>query len=376
MELFYVARNETVWRDHFTVSPQELIKMEAQFATRITGGLLPAINVVAAPAAELPSSRNERAFVLYLRSLGVSHDPGEPNKVGINDLEESVALDSQYAPAWDELGWRYYIEYAYGNGGPGERDKVYEVHRLQREADPNGTANSITLRAEEGDLNGAYEEAAALLKRRPDSSIAHFEMGYMLRYAGLLDEAERECDTTIKIDPGWYVFRSCAQPFILDGKYVEARKYVHLDENSGFGALLRIEIALRTGDKQDALAATSLAVENGFPLAKLVPYCFDHGSATELGKAAAELETDPRSDRDSELLYQNAATLSFCGQADAALRVLRKAIAGNYCSYPAMDKDPLFSSIRWRPEFGDLRRAGMACQQDFLAHRKLVDSQR
>ncbi|MGA7380534.1 MAG: hypothetical protein WBX03_06755 [Terriglobales bacterium] len=33
---------------------------------------------------------------------------------------------------------------------------------------------------------------------------------------------------------------------------------------------------------------------------------------------------------------------------------LRKAIKGNYCSYPAMDKDPLFDPIRQRPDFAEL----------------------
>jgi hypothetical protein len=39
-----------------------------------------------------------------------------------------------------------------------------------------------------------------------------------------------------------------------------------------------------------------------------------------------------------------------------------------------MEKDPLFDPIRRRPEFGELRQAGIQCQQDFLAHRREVDA--
>lgn len=39
------------------------------------------------------------------------------------------------------------------------------------------------------------------------------------------------------------------------------------------------------------------------------------------------------------------------GQQDAALTQLRRAIQGNYCSYPAVEKNPLFDSIRRRTEF-------------------------
>ena len=73
--------------------------------------------------------------------------------------------------------------------------------------------------------------------------------------------------------------------------------------------------------------------------------------------------------RDPETLYLNAAALSFTGQDDAALRQLSKAIDGNFCSYPAMASDPLFSAIRQRPEFAELREAGARCQQNFLTHR-------
>jgi hypothetical protein len=96
----------------------------------------------------------------------------------------------------------------------------------------------------------------------------------------------------------------------------------------------------------------------------------NHAPEAELRRAAAELELEPRSSRDPESLYFNAAVLSFCGQQDAALRQLRKAIKWNCCSYPAMDKDPLFGPIRQRPEFAELRQAAIQCQQSFLAHRQ------
>jgi hypothetical protein len=37
-----------------------------------------------------------------------------------------------------------------------------------------------------------------------------------------------------------------------------------------------------------------------------------------------------------------------------------------------MDKDPLFDSIRQRPEFAELRRAAIQCQQSFLDHREQI----
>jgi len=374
MELVEVARNEAVWRDELTVPPQELVTLRNLLATRAMESLLPAINMPS-DLRDVPTPKNVRAFTLYAHSLGISHDPG-PNQVAIKNLEESVSLDSGYAPAWDELAWRYYIDYAYGNGGEAALDKGMQAQIRQVHLDPNGIGNTITIQAEQGKLSAAYDEAANLVQRRPDSSSAHYEMSYVLRYAGLLDEAGRECEVAFAIDPGYGAFRSCAIPFILAGNYEQAQKYIRLDENTGFGAMLRLEIALRTGNTGAALTESSAASRTGFPFANLVRLYLSHASPAELSRATAELESDPRATRDPEILYRNAAALSFCGQSEAALNELRKAITGNYCSYPAMEKDHQFDLIRQLPEFATLRQAAIQCQQNFLAHRGQVEARR
>jgi hypothetical protein len=39
-----------------------------------------------------------------------------------------------------------------------------------------------------------------------------------------------------------------------------------------------------------------------------------------------------------------------------------------------MEKDPLFDPIRRSPEFVELRRAGIQCQQNFLTHCEQTDA--
>jgi DNA-binding winged helix-turn-helix (wHTH) protein/TolB-like protein len=373
VELVDVAQNRPVWREEVTVSPQDLVALHDQLAVRALQGMLPAIDVASASTDEMPTPKNEQALELFLHSLTISLDPG-PNQLAIKKLEESVSLDSGYAPAWGELGWRYYIDYHYGNGGEAAMNEALQAFKRQSEIDPNMPAVSTTIRVEQGDLDGAYEQAADFLRKRPDVSMAHYWMSYVLRYAGLLDEAGKECDAALALDPGFNLFRSCANPFILRGDYAHALRYIRLDENSGVGALLRMMIALRTGNTAAALAEAHAVSQTGYRFADLVRIYLNHGSEGEVSKAAAEVETDPRYSRDAEELYRNAEALSLCGQPDAALRQLRKTIKGKYCSYPAMEKDPLFDPIRQRPEFGELRRAGIACQQNFLAHRQQVNA--
>jgi len=371
LELVDVAQNQPVWRNELTVSPQELVALHDQLAVRAAQGLLPAMNLPRASANEIPAPKNERALDLFLHSITVPLDPS-PNKLAIEKLEEAVSLDSGYAPAWGELGWRYYNDYHYGSGSEAAITKSLQAYKRQSELDPNIPPVWTSIRVERGDLNGAYDQAAEFLRRRPDSSMAHFGMSYVMRYAGLLDEARKECDAALALDPGFNGFRSCAYPFILVDDYAHAQRYISLDEN--FGKFMRFRIALRKGDRDAVLAESNASLQLGFRnmdhFHELLRACVNHAPEAELSKAVAQLEADPVSQRDAELLYQNAETLGFCGQPDAALRQLRKAIQGNYCSFPAMDKDPQFDLIRHRPEFVELEQSGRRCQESFQTHRQ------
>jgi DNA-binding winged helix-turn-helix (wHTH) protein/TolB-like protein len=373
IELVDVARNQSVWQGEVTVSPEELIALHDKLAARAVQELLPAMNVSGGSPSHVPTPKNERALDLFLHSLTIPLDP-KPNKIAIQKLEESVSLDKEYSPAWEELGWRYYIDYHYGGADEGTLTKALDAYKHAQLADPNSAINTVTIRAEQGDLYGAYDQAVNLLRKWPRVGSLHYEMSYVLRYAGLLDEAGKECDAALAFDPGYSVYRSCAVPFILAGNYAHAFTFIRLDENSGFGAMSRMLIALRSGDTTRALAESNAASQSGFGSANLARLYLSRVPAAELNKASAELETDPKFSRDPENLYVNAAVLSFCGQGDAALRQLRQAIKANYCSYPAMDSDPLFDSIRQRPQFAELRQAAAGCQQNFLSHREQVET--
>ena len=59
--------------------------------------------------------------------------------------------------------------------------------------------------------------------------IAHYSLAYVLRYAGLLDEAQSECDQALAIDPANYNWRSCAFAFFEQGKEGRAMEYLNHD---------------------------------------------------------------------------------------------------------------------------------------------------
>ena len=61
----------------------------------------------------------------------------------------------------------------------------------------------------------AYDSSAKLVQQRPDSAEAHFALALLLRYAGLTDDAGRECDRAMALDPASNAIRSCFVPVML-----------------------------------------------------------------------------------------------------------------------------------------------------------------
>jgi hypothetical protein len=286
-------------------------------------------------------------------------------------LERSVALDPTYAPAWSQLSGRYYIDGSYSDGGPRalEKSQAAAERALALDPDlPDVHRRLIVLLIEGGDLNGAYGRTVDLLRRRPDSGDAHFSMAYLLRYAGLLEESCRECDIARRLDPGDpAVWRSCAYSFLQLGRYDRAIDYARADGGSVWSRNALVAIFLRQGRTAEArelahglgadyLSQAGLACLEGRPRAEIQAL----GAAETAGLIAV---------RDSEPKYAASREFARCGFPDTALRLLRRAVEQNYCAWPAMDRDPLFASIRGTPEFAQIRTMGIACQKSFLEHR-------
>ena len=78
----------------------------------------------------------------------------------------------------------------------------------------------------------AYQDAQNLIQRQPKNAIAHFVLGYVLRYAGLLDEAARACEDALALDSGDYVFRVCSLTFAEMGNPARGMDFIRLDAGS------------------------------------------------------------------------------------------------------------------------------------------------
>jgi len=364
LEAIDVESNKLRWQSNVTVRADDMIALQAAMASQVRQGLLPSLGVTGGAVQTRSRPKDPQAYDLYLHSLALAHDPG-PNKDAIAVLERVVEMDPGYAPAWEALGLRCYYDADYSDGGEVMFQRSNKAYERALELDPDliGAAGQlITNRVERGELGKAYAAAQALVKRRPESAQAHFVMGYVFRYAGMLERATSECDTALALDPGNYQFRSCAWAFMELGRTERAAEFVRLDAGSEWAKYVTPSILLREGKVAEAREAVKLMPKEPRFHRDLLEACLGIRPASELDRIAHEAEVSPPAEPDPEIWYYQGALYGYCGKKQAAFKMLQSAVEQNYCAYSNLLSDPLLAKMRAEPEFSRVLTSASNCQ--------------
>jgi TolB-like protein len=365
LEAIQVEGDRLLWQTNVTAPAQDLIALQAQIAAQIRQGLLPALGAAGDFLDTGTHPKNAEAYDLYLHSLALPHDAG-PNKDAIAVLEHVVAVDPTYAPAWEQLGLRCYFDASYSDGGERMFQRSNQACERAIELDPNrivAAGQVITNRVERGELGKAYQAAQALVKRRPESAHAHFVMGYVYRYAGMLEQSTSECNTALALDPGNYTFRSCAWAFMELGKTERAVDFVRLDAGSEWAAYAMPSILLREGKITEAREAVKHMPSAPIYHRDLLESCLQLRPAEDLDRIAREAETNLPTDPDPETWYYEGAIFAYCGKKQAALHLLQSAVQQNYCAHENLLSDPLLAKLRTDTAFDKVLIAATDCQE-------------
>jgi tetratricopeptide (TPR) repeat protein len=288
-------------------------------------------------------------------------------------LERALGIDPGYAPAWGVLGDRYYWDGTYGTGGEQMRRRSDSAYERALALDPNlifPAARLILNRTERGEVANAYPEATALVKRRPDSAQAHFVLSYVLRYAGLLDESARECEIALRLDRSDRQLRSCSVVFMEKNQPDRAMEFVKVDAGSEWAAQSAAFILLHQGKVAEARQSIQRVSPNLLMGRDLLRACLDPEQSSSLKQIAQKTEAATLADTDGEPRFLVGTLQGYCGQKEAALRLLRSAVTEyNYCAYTALQADSLLANLRQSTEFSKLLSAAKTCHDSFLARR-------
>jgi serine/threonine protein kinase len=365
LEAIETGSERVLWQTNLNGSMQDLISLQEQLAKQVRQGLLPILGAAGGFLETSTRPSNQEAYDLYLRSVAASHDPA-PNREAIRSLESAVELDPKYAPAWAEVGQRYYYDTTYSNGG--EQMFQHSNAALERALtlDPNliaAASQLIVNRVDRGELGKAYEAAGALVKRRPENGQAHFTLGYVQRYAGMLEESARQCDTALTLAPANYSFRSCAWAFMELGQFERAYDFIQLDAGSEWANYITPSLLLREGRVPQAREAVKRMSNSPHYHRDLMEAAVGLRPPSELDRMAHDAETGGPSDPDPELSYYQGAVFAYAGKKDAAFHMLKTAIEQNYCAYSNLLSDPLLRGLHSDRQFDELLTAAHACQQ-------------
>jgi DNA-binding winged helix-turn-helix (wHTH) protein/tetratricopeptide (TPR) repeat protein len=369
-----VSQERVVWRTRISVPVGDLLVMRGHLARGVREGLLPALGARAAPASGSIPTDGE-AYQLYLRSLAIPHRPNLGAQA-IEILERAVALEPTFAPAWDELGIRYYDYGTWWGGEEPARQRSLAAHRRAVELDPHliGAAQRlVTRRVEDADLAGAYRDARRLLDRFGPIAETHFAMSYVYRYGGEFDASQRHCELALARDPRDPGLRSCAYAYLYAGKLRRVMDYLALDEGSYFVNWGTVLYNLRTGDREAALRATRKAEDD--ETRRLMEPCLGGARGDSLDQVVTEFVAHWQTAADPETPYAVAPMLLYCGRPQDALRFVERSVDMTFCSYPALDLDPIWVSVRGTPEFQRIRAKGRACHERFRQQVAAVDKE-
>jgi eukaryotic-like serine/threonine-protein kinase len=368
LEAVDVKNNKVIWTGSLTAPSDNLISLRTQMAKQVRLDLVPAlgINRKAIETASAPANRD--AYDAYLRTLELPHE-GQPNKDAIAILQQVVTLDPNYAPAWEVLGRRYYFDAIYSDGGEAGYQRSNQAYKQALAVEPGRVSAAGMLAANEaegGNLDRAYDDAKALVQKRPDSAFAHFSLAYVLRYAGMLNDAQNECDKALVIGAaGNFNWRSCALAFAEVGKSGRAMQFLNLDAGSEWSNALRVSLLMREGKMKEAQQAAPQMTNNPMWMRDLVEACLDKQPPENIHRLAEQEESELLAKQNPEVKYHEGTLLAACGEKEIAYAFLRQAVAGNYCAHQALQSDPLLASLRGDAEFRQIVQTAQACQKKF-----------
>ena len=371
MQAVDVGDNRVFWQETMNVPAEDLVAMREQVTSKVRQGLIPALGAMTGEGEGGTRPTNEEAYDLYLRSVALGHD-GEQNVQAVRMLERSVGLDPAYAPAWSALGKRYYYEEEYGVGATGTMSRTVPTLRRALSLDPNledAAQQIISLDTDAGKLAQAYQEARALVEKRPQSGFAHFTLSYVLRYASLSKEAMDECNTAMRLDPGNYQFRSCAGSFYLVGQYDRAMDFIKMDAGSEWSNSVEIFTVLRQGKTSEAVARLHKLPDSGFFHTRALEVCYSSPKPPGSQQILEQFQKEISVYRDPEPRYTQSGLFNPCLGNDFTARLVKSAIESGFCAYDYLQLDPAMAAFRKAPQYPSLLTEAKQCRDRFLAER-------
>jgi serine/threonine-protein kinase len=365
------ATDRQLWSQSLERSSRDVLTLQGEIARLVVEQVRGALEPQERGALARVPTRNPEAYDAYLHALyktGAEWTSRSDADEAVRHAERAVALDPGFAEAWVALADACQIEMFAWKGGKEYDEKAFVAIQRALSLNPS-LAEAYVVR---GTLNynqfHDYDLAAAIAdyhraaRLNPNLAVAHQYLGSELTHAGLHDEAIRELQTAIRLEPQFYGAKMrLARAQWQSNRFAEA---LATYERFGIGPWEKIVVLAYLGRAGEALA---LANEGSFrrrpnaggtvtePYDVRAARALVHALRGERAEAAADIERAAR-EGETEPHFHHAATVlaaaeAELGNADAAVRFLEKAASTGMPNYPLFRDNPSLRKLRGHPSY-------------------------
>lgn len=372
-QLIDVKPDKILWRDTIDLKYDKLLTVQDTVSQQIIKGL--ELNLSPAEAANLKpeSAISSVAYEYYLRGVDLYALNDFP--AAIRMLEQSAAIEPNYAPTWAHLGRAYTTNASLQFGGREHYRKAQAAYEKALTLNPALIEARIymgNLLTDTGRVEQAVPWLRGALETNPNNAEAHWELGYAYRFGGMLRESVEECERARQNNPSVKINSSALNSYLYLGEYEKFLQSLPTNDSvyvlfyHGFGEfyLNHMEQASRDFNRAYELDPSLLPADIG----KALSYAISRENAKGLQLLhETERKIEEQGVSDAEGIYKVAQAYAVLGDKASALRMLRRSVEGGFFSYPYFVRDPLLDSLRNESEFQSLLAQARARHDQFKA---------
>jgi TolB-like protein len=384
VQLHQVPDEEVFWEHSFEVRNEDIYTVPDSICKKVIRCFRLQLSPEENRRLKKDIPQDPLAYEHYLRAVAI-----EPSKEAdwtsrIQLLKKSIELDPTFTPAFAALGYAY-LQYAGKIGGRGGyyglAEKTLRRAFRMNEEYPQSFSYLSSLYAKTGKSEESVELLQKALNIYPNIPSFHSGLGYIFRYAGLMDESIQYYNLSQRLDSSFLNLVSTqsqiTKSLIYQKKYKAAlashERMMHCLNQTGqsadekklfYGGLIylyskRIDRAITLFDSAFDVDKSSVWTTFGqaYKDAAL-------GNDESVLKIANRLEA--RNIVDGERRYRLVHFYTFIGKKEDALRNLKKSIESGFFNFPYISNDPFLDNIRGTKEFKNLLAQAKSRHQAFM----------
>ena len=370
VRLLSAADGQQLWADKFEEEFTDIFSVEDSISERVAAAL--AVTLTGADKKQLTkrSTENAEAYQLYLkgRYYAGKYTP-EGTKKAIAYFDKAIALDPNYALAYDGLAYCYYASDWFGP--PKENfAKSRALVEKALEIDPALAEAHVSLGLLVAWLDYDWPRAEREFKRAFELNAnyppAHLWYGYYLMGLGNFDQSIAEIKRAIELDPLSAEANTCLGIALLDGhRYDEAlqqlRTTVEAEPDYWLAHLYFARALEKKGELSAAIAElkkTTLIEGAPAEVISALGYAYAvSGNKAEAEKIILQLKEQSEQSKQFYVPAYGIATIyAGLGDKERAFAYLEKEYANGAFYLNYLKVDPEVDNLRSDPRFADLLR--------------------